>query len=151
MTNPYETPNSELQNSAKTISVYSPVQAACGTIGGPVGLIYFLRANFVALGNKSAATKTVIFGSIFILAIIISFPFLPDNFSGLPFTIAYIVIAKQVAEKFQLSKQAITESTIYKFHSNWRVVGMGIICLIGSILVLIIPVLLLGFLGIIQI
>jgi hypothetical protein len=44
--------------------IYSPKQVLAGSfLGGPIALVYFLRTNFKTLGNQSAATQTVIWGS----------------------------------------------------------------------------------------
>ena len=42
---------SNTQDSATT-RIYTPKQVACGALGGPVGLIYFLWANFSILKKK---------------------------------------------------------------------------------------------------
>lgn len=130
--------------------VYSPAQVACGAlIGGPVGLIYFLMSNFDNLGKEQAKNQTLNWGALGIVALIITMPFLPDWFPSFPFTIAYILIARFVAEKHQLNKEDIIASAEYRFYSNWNVFGMGLLCLIGTVLVLGVPVFLLSLLGLV--
>jgi hypothetical protein len=148
--NPYAAPAATLDQTASTTAVlYSPNQAAFGAfLGGPLGLIYFLRQNFVALGNKSAARTCLIFGALLIAILLIVLPLLPDKFPSTPITVVYIVIARSVAEKYQVSKQAIAESSQYSFKSNWNVFGMGLLCLLGSAIVIIGPLLALRALGI---
>lgn len=153
--NPYAAPRSlPLANSNHSASgralIYSPAQAACGTIGGPVGLIYFLRANFLALGNRKLAKQTLIFGALLIMALLIITPFLPEKFPSTPITLMYIFITRYVAEKHQMTKQEIIDSVDYDFHSNWRVFGIGLLCLLASIIVLIGPHMLLAIFGIWQ-
>lgn len=151
--NPYSTPEAALVASPGNtdtgiVKLYSPTQAACGTIGGPVGLVYFLWYNFRALNDERAAKMSLVYGALFILALIIVLPFLPDEVPGMAFTVAYIVTARLIVEKFQMTKQAIAESPAHDFHSNWRVFGMGILCLLVSIVVMLGPLLVLASLGI---
>lgn len=153
--NPYAAPGAAIQNvsyrsATGPIRLYSPTQVACGTIGGPVGLIYFLKANFSALGNERLARNTVLYGALLMLALLATLPFLPDKFPNFPFTIAYILTARYVAAKHQMTKQAIAESPDHDFHSNWRVLGIGLLCLVASVIVIVGPFMLLEFFGILH-
>jgi hypothetical protein len=139
------------QAASPTIALYSPMQASIGAcLGGPVGLIYFLYRNFEALGKKSEARTTLILGAVLIVALWVILPILPQKMSGVPFTVAYIVTARQVAEKYQLTKQAIVSSTQYTFRSNWGVFGMGLLCLLGSVVLIIGPYMVLFALGVLK-
>jgi hypothetical protein len=133
---------------ASPIRIYSPTQVACGTIGGPVGLIYFLMPNFEALGQKNKKKRTLLLGSVFIVTLIVVVPFLPESIPSTPFTIAYIIIARLVAENYQMKKTEIINSDIYDFHSNWRVFGFGLLCLTGSAIALMGPLTLLILAGV---
>lgn len=149
--NPYAAPSAavvDAGNAAETIRLYSPIQVACGTIGGPVGLIYFLRANFVALGNYRLARRTLISGLVLMPALLISVILLPEDFPNYPFTIAYILSALYVSAKYQMTKQAIVDSATHEFHSNWRVLWLGLLCLVGSVIVLVAPLGILTFFGV---
>ncbi len=149
--NPYASPTANVVDrptAGEPVRLYSPTQVACGTIGGPVGLIYFLWANFSSLGNSSGARKTLAYGALLILAIPAILPFLPDNLPNSPVTLAYILVARGVATRYQMTKQAIADSLRYDFHSNWRVFGIGMLCLVGSVVVIMGPLLLLAALGI---
>ncbi|UTW46100.1 hypothetical protein KFE80_04175 [bacterium SCSIO 12696] len=149
--NLYATPKSDISSSSKTVPsvlMYSPKQVACGTIGGPVGLIYFLAANFKAMGREDLRKKTLWLGISLIVVLIIMLPFLPDDVPSTPFTIAYIIIAYQVADKHQMTKQAIMDSESHDFHSNWKVLGLGLLCLLGSMIVLMGPLVVLMLTGI---
>jgi len=136
------------ENSISRILVYSPTQVACGTIGGPVGLIYFLMCNFKALGQEERKNATLFLGFILIVVLIVAIPFLPEKIPSTPFTIAYIVIARQVAEKYQMTKADIKNSALYDFHSNWRVFGFGLLCLAASAAVIMGPLMLLILTGV---
>lgn len=148
--NPYAAPVSAIahHNAASIVRLYSPVQVACGTIGGPVGLIYFLNANFASLGNARLARRTLVLGALFIAAVVAIAPFLPNGFPSLPFTALYIATAWYVTTRYQLTKPAIADSPLYDFHSNWRVLGLGLLCLAGSVIVLVAPLAALVALGI---
>lgn len=123
--------------------VYSPTQAACGGLGGPVGAIYFLYSNFAALGMQDYKNKTLTYGGAITIALIFLILVLPENFPSFPFTIFYVAIAKVVATKYQMTKEAIIESEDYDFHSNWRVFGITMLCSIGSFIVVAVPIFLL--------
>lgn len=146
-TNIYKAPESHVEddssNEVDNIKIYSPNQVACGTIGGPVGLIYFLWANFSSLKKEDEKNKTLIFGGIFIVLLIIALPLLPDDFPSMPFTIAYIMVAKLVSEQFQMTKVDIAESNCHDFYSNWRVLGIGLLCFVASIVLIVGPLILL--------
>ena len=119
-------------------ALYSPTQAACGAaLGGPVAVAYFLWANFRALGKHAAAIRTIWLGVAGVLGVLVLVLVLPERFPSSPFTIAYVVVARQVATQMQMTKQAISASPVYRFHSNWRVLGLAVLCLAGSAVCLI--------------
>lgn len=150
--NPYAAPKAAGTPAAteQTIRLYSPTQVACGTLGGPVGLVYFLSANFSAMGNSHLARRTILLGIVFIAALLVILPLLPAKTPSAPFTVAYILVARYVSEKFQMTKQAIADSPRHDFHSNWRVLGLALPCLAGSFLVIAVPLGLLATHGIIH-
>lgn len=148
----YPTPTTPLASDRTApLAVYSPTQAAMGAlVGGPVGLIYFLYRNFSTLGNVTAARKCLIFGALLVPALLALLLSLPSNISSIPFTIFYVVVARFVAEKYQLSKQDIAGSSGYTFKSNWNVLGVGLLCFLGSIVVIVGPTLVLVSLGLVR-
>ena len=148
--NPYAAPAATLDKTAPTaIALYSPMQAAFGAfLGGPVGLIYFLRQNFMALGNRSAARTCLILGVLLIVVLLIVLPLLPAKFPSAPITIVYVVIARYVAEKYQATKQVIADTPQYTFTSNWKVFGMALLCFLGSVVVILGPYLALHAFGV---
>lgn len=149
--NPYSAPTAQLKDADITgVSLYSPTQVAVGAfIGGPVGLIYFLRANFLALQNQPLVKKTLISGIFLILALIALLPFIPENFPNVAISIGYVLIARYVVENYQMKKEAIENSENYIFQSNWKVFGLSIVCLILSAVVIMVPVFGMVYLGII--
>ncbi|GAB3097702.1 hypothetical protein GCM10027159_18230 [Lysobacter terrae] len=106
-------------------------------VGGPIGTIYFLWVNFRTLQKHTAAMYTLWLGAIGLAAIVASVFLLPDDFPSAPFSIAYVVIAGGVARQYQLSKEAIAASDRFVFHSNWRVFGLGLLCLLASAVVMV--------------
>ncbi len=111
-------------------SLYSPTQVAVGSfVGGPMAAVYFLWENYVALENRSGARATLIWGTVFVVALLAILPFLPDKFPNLVIPIVYMVIARQIAEKGQMSKQQIQASENYTFQSGWRVFGLSVLLL----------------------
>lgn len=147
--NPYAPPKTEIAANAGSGPVYSPRQVAAGAfIGGPVGLIYFLRENFLALGNVEQARKSLIWGAVLIVALLVILPLLPDKFPSIAFTVGYMAAGQQIASTQQLTREAIDASTRYTVASNWRVFGRGLVCMFGSMVVIFTPILLLGMMGV---
>jgi len=149
--NPYATPNSDVvDTTADQLPLYSPTQAACGALlGGPVGLIYFVYANFKTLGNDRLGKNTLIYGVLLISSLLAAALVLPKNFPSAPFTVAYIVAARYLVARYQMTKQGIIDSPQYQFHSNWRVAGFGVLSFLGSVLLVIGPLMALSKMGIV--
>jgi hypothetical protein len=139
---PYAAPKSNVSGPSDCpIRLYSPAQAVCGALlGGPVGLVYFLHANFDALENDRLKKKTLVFGIVFILSLLVILSLLPEGFPSAPFTILYAVAAHYIAKRYQITKQGIIDSPQYDFHSNWRVFGISILCGVGSALLIAGPI-----------
>jgi len=149
--NVYATPKSDIENTSinlTDVKVYSPTQIACGAlVGGPIGLIYFLMTNFSLLNDDVGKRNVLYAGIAFIIALLFILPMLPDDFPNSPFTVAYVVVARLVAEKYQMTKKAIIESEQHQFQSSWKAFGISLICLLGSALVVLVPLLILDTLG----
>lgn len=147
--NPYAVPKTDVAANPGSAPVYSPRQVAAGAfIGGPVGLIYFLRENFLALGDVDKARKSLIWGVVLIVALLLLLPLLPDKFPSIAFTVGYMAAGQQIASTQQLTREAIDASTLYTVPSNWRVFGKGLLCMFGSMVVIFTPILLLGLMGV---
>ena len=149
--NVYATPKSDIENTSinlTDVKVYSPTQIACGAlVGGPIGLIYFLMTNFSLLNDDVGKRNVLYTGIAFIIALLFILPMLPDDFPNSPFTVAYVVVARLVADKYQMTKKAIIESERHQFQSSWKAFGISLICLLGSALVVLVPLLILDTLG----
>ncbi len=113
--------------------IYSPKQVLTGAfLGGPIALVYFLRTNFRTLGNRSAATQTVIWGVLFNLVAIAAIPVLPKHFPRGLLPLAYSWTAWGIAEVKQLKKEDIAVSPQFRFQSNWRVFGLSVAFAVGT-------------------
>ncbi|GAB3532977.1 hypothetical protein [Photobacterium alginatilyticum] len=129
---------SNTQDSATT-RIYTPKQVACGALGGPVGLIYFLWANFSILKKENHSKATIILGIVFIISLIFAAPFVPQEVPAITFTIVYVILAFFLSQKFHLNKDEIMDSEEYTFHSSFRVFGITIACFWSSYIVVAAP------------
>lgn len=111
--------------------IYSPIQIALGSFwGGPIAVVYFLHKNYISLNNEELARKTIILGSLFLIALLGILPFLPENFPSIVIPLAYSLTGKQLALNTQLSKEKIQDDENYTFESNWNVFAIGILTLL---------------------
>lgn len=110
--------------------LYSPTQVGAGSfLGGPFAVVYLLWANFSTLKEESRARATLVYGVLFNIVVLAVLPFLPEKFPNLLIPIIYMVIARMIAEKMQMSKTAIAASPDYDFESGWKVVGLSVLFL----------------------
>lgn len=115
------------------LPIYSPKQVLLGSfLGGPIAMVYFVRANFLTLGNRSAAAQTMIWGVLFNLLVLASMPF-ARSFPRYLIPLAYSLTASGIAEVKQLTKENIAVSSQFRFQSNLRVFGLGIAFLVGTL------------------
>lgn len=107
--------------------MYSPTQIAAGTyLGGPFAGIYFLKSNFDTLGQSELSKKTLLIGCIITILLIGILPFVPENTPNSLIPILYLIPVVMIVKRYQLSKEAILESTEYSFQSSWKVFGMSL-------------------------
>jgi predicted MFS family arabinose efflux permease len=120
------------QGSIKT-KLYSPLQVAMSAfVGGPFAGVYVLKKNFDALSDRTGSQQAMIWGSVLIVVMAVTIPFLPKKTPHYIIPLAYSVGARMIAEKYQMSKQAIHDSGQYGFRSNWNVLGISVASLVGS-------------------
>ena len=67
--------------------------------------------------------------------VLATLPFLPDRFPRYVLPLAYSISAGAIAERWQLGKAAILESSQYQIQSTWRVACLGVILLIAFLVV----------------
>ncbi len=116
--------------------LYSPNQIGGGSfLGGPFAAVYFVWANFRALGEQGRAAGAMLWGVVFVLVILAVLPFLPEKFPNIVIPAIYSVGARLLAENYQLKKQAIADSDQYDFQSSWKVVGLALLFLAAFFIV----------------
>jgi hypothetical protein len=110
--------------------LFTPNQVVVAVLlGGPVALIYVLRANFNVLGQTSLARRVLILGVVGIVALaatVVAFPDVPNS----PFIVAQVVVARGVATTYQQPPRGQ-----WDFHTYWRAVGLGVISLVASVVI----------------
>ena len=112
-------------------TVLSPTQIAVGSFwGGPIATVYYLRKNYLAIGNEELAQKTLLFGVVFLIFLLGLLPFLPEKFPNMIIPFAYCLAARKIAEATQLKKEQIENSEEYIFESNWKIFGVGVLTLL---------------------
>jgi hypothetical protein len=131
--------------------LYSTNQVgAASFVGGPFGVVYVLWRNFEALGRSSSATQALVLGGLFVAVVFAVLPLLPEKFPNYVIPLAYSLTARVLAEKYQMSKQAIADSEQYEFHSNWHVFGISVAFLIAFMAIAVLWVFGLDHLGLIK-
>lgn len=116
--------------------VYSPWQVFAGTfLGGPLAAIYLVWQNYNQLGRNEKLQPTIIWGIVLTLCFVGISLMLPGQIWGIPLTVAYSAMAQTWVNKDQLTKPQIQEHQQLSFHSNWRVVLIGIISCILTVVV----------------
>jgi hypothetical protein len=134
--NPYTPPKSEIRHAPEgpgpgARRVFSPAQGSAGTfLGGPLAGTYFIRANYLALGETKRARLATIWGIVICAAILLVLPFMPEKMPGYIIPIAYAITARTIIERAQFTKAYIAASNDLAFHSNWRVVGVALLGLV---------------------
>jgi hypothetical protein len=108
--------------------VYSPNQVMAGSLlGGPMAMVYVLWKNFQTLENPHGMQQILFWGSIFIIALLLFSPLLPNSWLDFVIPLAYPLAARSLAESFQMSKQAIADSQTYEFQSVRNVIAVSIV------------------------
>lgn len=112
--------------------LYTSGQAfAASFLGGPMAMTYVLWKNFQLLGNIGGARHTLIWGTVFVVVILLIAPFIPSGVPSYALPVLYAVPARLVVEKYQLSKQAILQSDKYGIRSVWNVAAVTVGFLLG--------------------
>lgn len=146
-----ETSPTEPENSVdfQPVLMYTPSQVALGALlGGPMGVIYFLWTNFQAMDRQPAANRTIAWGMLGFAALVLLLMLMPRRPEAFLLTLAYIVIAGQIARKLQMSREDIGRSALHRRQSSWRVVGIGLLCSLLSLVVALMLMLMFDLLGV---
>ena len=92
-----------------------------------MAMVYVLWKNFQVLENPHGMRQILIWGSIFIIALMLFSPLLSNSWLDYVIPLAYPLAAWSLAESFQMSKQAIADSQAYEFQSVWNVIVVSIV------------------------
>jgi len=82
------------------------------------------------MGESAKAKYTLIFGTLFVLLLLLGIQLAPPNINPIisnfiiPFLCA--LAALQIANSWQMDKEAIADSMNYNVQSYWRVVAYGL-------------------------
>jgi hypothetical protein len=119
----------------KMTKLYSPMQVSLATyLGGPLSAIYFLKVNFDARGESTFSKRVTFFGSLFTIMLIVAIPVISPHLSSSIIPLLYLFPVMFVVHKYQLSKQEISDSKEFSFHSNWRVCGLSILWMLAYLI-----------------
>jgi hypothetical protein len=116
--------------------IYSPNQVLTASfLGGPMAMVYVLWKNFQTLENPHGMHQILFWGSIFIIALMLFSPLLPNSWLDFVIPFAYPLAAWSLAESFQMSKQVIADSQTYEFQSAWNVIAVSMVFLVAMMVV----------------
>ena len=133
------------------VRVYSPNQVALATfIGSPIASAWLIGANFVAFGNSGAARKAWLWAGLTTAAITGVGALLPDGVPTSPIAIAYTLVARHLAEKFQARDIAAVLTGGGSQYSSWRAAGLGLVSLLGFMAVVVAVMLVLWGFGVVE-
>jgi hypothetical protein len=116
--------------------IFSPNQVlAASFLGGPMAMVYVLWKNFQTLQDPPGMHQILLWGSIFIIALMLFSPLLPNSWLDYVIPFAYPLAAWSLAESFQMPKQAIVGSQAFEFQSAWNVIAVSIVFLVTMVVV----------------
>jgi hypothetical protein len=116
--------------------IYSPNQVlAAAFLGGPMAMVFVLWKNFQTLENPHGMHQILFWGSIFVIALMLFSPLLPNSWLDFVIPFAYPLAAWSLAESFQMTKQAIADSQAYEFQLAWNVIAVSMVFLVAMIVV----------------
>lgn len=133
------------------MTAYTPRQIFLGTfLCGPLAGLWFIKCNFEALGRPELAKRAVHWGAAASALILTLMPVLPANFPAIVMPLAYALIARYVAETFQVRTSAFDGSGKVQAHSNWSVARHGAIAFTVMLAIAFVFLLMLSSLGLID-
>jgi hypothetical protein len=89
-------------------------------------------------------------GILFNILFLIAIPFIPERVPHYAIPLAYSRVGYFIAEKTQLTKGAIGASAQFRFQSNWRVFGLSLAFVVGTLVVWMAVLMALDHFGIIK-
>jgi len=100
-----------------------------------MAMVYVLWKNFQTLENPHGMQQILFWGSIFIIALMLFSPLLPNSWLDYVIPFAYPLAGWSLAENFQMSKPAIAASQTYEFQTIGNVVAVSIVFLLAMLVV----------------
>jgi len=100
-----------------------------------MAMVYVLWKNFETLENPHGMHQILLWGSIFIITLMLFSPLLPNSWLDYVIPFAYPLAAWSLAENFQMSKQAIATSQTYEFQTIGNVIAVSILFLLAMLVV----------------
>ena len=141
----YQPPKASVESAgAGEAKLYTAGQVGLATfLGTPLAGCLLLAANYGVLGRGSARRQAIVWGVLSAVALLVLSMHLPEKFPNSVIPIGY------TAGIYQFAKVSEGEAHKARFaaggrQSNWKVVGIGLGCLVGFVAVLFVYVLALG-------
>ena len=100
-----------------------------------MAMVYVLWKNFQTLENPHGMHQILFWGSIFIIALMLFSPLMPNSSLGFVIPFAYPLAAWSLADSFQMWEQAIADSQAYEFQTIGNVIAVSIVFLLAMIIV----------------
>ncbi|QGW63719.1 hypothetical protein GOY17_01550 [Lysobacter soli] len=152
-TNPYRSP------ATASVAVAVPAPGArlyrvsgivLGTfMGTPLATGWLMSRNYRALGDHARARQALTYGAIACALVLALVYVLPENVPAMVFTIPQLFAASHIAKRFQGDRIAEYEASD-RTYSNWRAVGVGLLCCLAVLVVLVPIVIGLALAGVIE-
>jgi hypothetical protein len=123
-------------DTSRRVSAVSPLQAAIGTLfGGPIAFAYFVRRNYIVVGDAAAARNTLWACAVLVLAssAVIAFGILMPE--PVPIVLNGILVAPfalAVAAYWIARRQIASQDRPPMFCSAWSIVGCTALCVVAS-------------------
>lgn len=129
---------------AAPYKLYSPGQVAGATFfGGPIAGAWLMATNFQNLGAPSARRTALVWGWLGTIALCVLVFFLPERFPNAAIPISCTLGLYQFAKKLQGEAFGNHVAAGGRHYSGWRVVGIGLVCLVAQLAILTLVLLLL--------
>lgn len=116
--------------------VYTSNQITAGAFfGGPLASSLMMRRNFLAFGDTSKASRTLVYGILSAIAILALVFVIPKQVPNTALSVAYTIAFRNIAKRFQMDKGALRLRG-FLIHSNWRVAGISLLWFVLSALII---------------
>lgn len=137
--NPYSPPTAPVADVAPISNAsgrwYSSGQITVATfLGTPIAGAWLMAQNYKAMGRESFARQALIFGVVATLIVFVLAAVLPDSTPNVLLPVVYTVIVQAIARAKQGPQFQAHIADGGLRHSNWRVVGIGLLFMVVVLL-----------------